>query len=330
MAVHLPSGYRTMAQTRERIAAAGSPVVPPPGMLEKLTGVRGVHVRDDGEQCSDLAVYAVRKALAAAGTSIGDVDLLLFAAGGQDLVEPATAHIVAAKLGASCPVFDVKNACNSVLNAVETARAMIESGLYRTVLIACGEAATTVTRWHLPTGRAWRESLAGFTLSDAGAALLLTAGPADDDAPGVLATRFFAASSSWRECTVEAGGSMHPRPATDEPTYVRVNGDMMAMGERHNRDAAVELREELRLAEHAAFIGVHQISVPQFRRTVRNLPFPDDRYLLTVADHGNAAAASLPLQLALARESGRVAPGDLVALIGMASGYSAGVALIRM
>ncbi|MFF4369470.1 3-oxoacyl-ACP synthase III family protein [Streptomyces sp. NPDC001594] len=329
-AVHLPAQYRTMEQTRAQIAAAGSPVVPPRGLVERFTGVRGVHVRDEGQQASDLAAQAAAKALATAGTDISDVDLLLFASSCQDLLEPATAHIVAAKLGASCPVFDVKNACNSVLNALQVARALIETGHHRTILITCGETPTLGTRWHLPDVRTLHSAAVGYTVSDAGAAMLLTAGPAGEADPGILTSRFSAESAAWEVCTVRAGGSMNWRPGDDEPTYVQMQGDMAAAGRQHATRALTGYQSEFELVRSSAFIAIHQISVAQFYEAVTALDLPPERCMLTVADHGNAASASLPLQLALAQESGRVGPGDVVAMIGFASGFSAGLTIIRL
>lgn len=329
-AVHLPAQYRTMEQTRAQIAAAGSPLVPPRGLLERFTGVRGVHVRDQDQQASDLAAEAAAKALATAGTDISDVDLLLFASSCQDLLEPATAHVVAAKLGASCPVFDVKNACNSVLNALQVARALIESGQYRTVLITCGETPTLGTRWHLPDVRALHGSAVGYTVSDAGAAMLLTAGAAGEQAPGILTSRFSAESAAWEVCTVRAGGSMNWRPGSDDPTYVQMQGDMVAAGRQHATRALAGYQAELELVRSSSFIAVHQISVAQFHETITALGLPAERCMLTVADHGNAASASLPLQLVQAQETGRAGLGDLVSLIGFASGFSVGVTVIRL
>ncbi len=319
-----------MEQTRERIAASGSPVVPPRGLLERFTGVRGVHVRDEDQQASDLAVAAAAKVLASAGTGIKEVDLLLFASSCQDLLEPATAHIVAAKLGATCPVFDVKNACNSVLNALQVARAIIETNQHRTILIACGETPTLGTRWHLPDVRALHSAAVGYTVSDAGAAMLLTAGPAGEQDPGIITTRFSAESTAWQVCTVQAGGSMNWRPGSDEPTYVQMQGDMAATGRQHATRALTGYQPELELVRSSAFIALHQISAAQFHQSVTALNLPAERCMLTVADHGNAASASLPLQLARAQETGRVGPGDLVSLIGFASGFSAGITVIRL
>ncbi|MCC3769155.1 3-oxoacyl-ACP synthase III family protein [Streptomyces sp. UNOC14_S4] len=327
-AVHLPSRYRTMAETRERIAASGGAYTPPPGLLEDLTGVRGVHLRDEGVQASDLAVAAARQALEAAGAGVGTVDLLLFAATSHDLLEPATAHIVAAKLGVRCPVFDVKNACNSVLNAMEAACAFIAVRRYRTVLIACGETLTETTRWRVPDHEALLRAMPGYTVSDAGAALLLTAGPSGEGDPGVLSMSFMGDSTAWNACTVAGGGSMHGRSLDDDHTTLRLNGSRL-------RDALDLL--PLTLAPHpdlepiraSAFIAFHQISLPQFHDTARQLRLPVARCMASVADHGNCGAASLPLQLVKAQEAERVEPGDLVGMIGLASGTSAGLVLLR-
>ncbi|MEV4439512.1 3-oxoacyl-[acyl-carrier-protein] synthase III C-terminal domain-containing protein [Streptomyces sp. NPDC049577] len=331
IAVTLPARYRTVEQTREGIAAAGSRFVPPPGMLEDLLGVRGVHVRDEGEQASDLAAAAAVKALAGAGTTAGDVDLLLFASGSQDMIEPATAHIVAAKLGARCPVFDVRNACNSLLDALDVAALFIETGRHRSVLVTCGETLTMTTRWHVPDQQAFLRALPGYALSDAGAALLLTAGPAGEHDPGLLTVVTGADSTAWEACTVAAGGSRHFRPADDEPTYMRLGDDAM-------RDAVLQLapralagaHRELGQARTSAFMALQQATLRQFEEVRDALGLPADRTLPVVAEHGNTASASLPLQLVRAIESDRVEPGDLVALFGMGSGLSAGLALLRL
>ncbi|EFE66440.1 3-oxoacyl-ACP synthase [Streptomyces sp. NWU49] len=328
VSAHLPSRYRTLDETRVKVAETGG-YAPPPGLLEDLTGVRGVHVHEDGANASDLAVTAARSALDEAGLKIGDVDLLLFAATSQDLIEPATAHLVATKLGASCPVFDVKNACNSFLNAMEVAASFIENGRYRTVLIACGELSTLATRWHVPDRQDLLRALPGYTASDAGAAMVLTAGPAGERDPGVLALRFASNSDAWEACTVAGGGSMHHLSVHDDHTTLRLNGDLR----QGALDAAPRILatagEELETVRTSAFVAFHQIAMPQYREMLELFSLPEDRCMPAVAEHGNCAAASLPLQLVKAREADRIESGDLVAMIGLASGFSFGLALVR-
>ena len=128
VAVHLPERVMDNATVERRVAESSEGFRPPRGLVHRLTGVTVRHLMPEDAQASDLAVAAAGKLLADTGTATEDVDLLLFAAASQDMCEPATAHIVAAKLGLTCPVMDVKNACNSVLNAVELAEALITAG----------------------------------------------------------------------------------------------------------------------------------------------------------------------------------------------------------
>ncbi|MFI0743006.1 3-oxoacyl-[acyl-carrier-protein] synthase III C-terminal domain-containing protein [Streptomyces sp. NPDC021100] len=124
---------------------------------------------------------------------------------------------------------------------------------------------------------------------------------------------------------------MPVRSANLETTYIRLNGDLL-------RDTALaalpraleQAGSELEAARRSAFIAFHQTTLPQYHEVIERLRLPPGRCLPTVAQHGNAASASLPLQLVTALENDRLEPGDTVALIGMASGFSAGVVLIRL
>jgi 3-oxoacyl-[acyl-carrier-protein] synthase III len=188
VAAVLPSGRLSTAEVEQQLDAqrlAGWRV--PVGMIERLTGVRYRHVAPPGENASDLAAAAAGKLLAGTGTAIADVDLLIFASASQDMMEPATSHMVSARLGARCPVFDVKNACNSVLNGIQVADALIRTGAHRRVLVVTGETPSRAVRWRIGSREQFVESLPGYTLSDGGAALLLepaARGPAAARTPG--------------------------------------------------------------------------------------------------------------------------------------------------
>ncbi|MFD7643436.1 3-oxoacyl-ACP synthase III family protein [Kitasatospora sp. NPDC059795] len=300
--------------------------------MTQLTGVEGVHLAAPDEQPSDLAVAAARKALAESGHSADDIDLLIFAASCQDHTEPATAHVVAAKFGLSCPALDVKNACNSVLNAVELTQALISTGQYRTVLIACGERAADATRLNVPDAAAFARAFPGYGFSDAGAALVLTAGGGEPSAPGVLGCRFVADSAAWSSAVVRSGGSAALREPSEEGRYFRTESTAMRSRLRALWPGLRLFLDELGLAwRDFAFIGVHQVAAGDIRTMLAVEPtMPADRLVLTLPRHGNVASASLPLQLVRARESGLAGPGDLVALIGFAAGASAGLAVLRL
>ncbi|GAA3849713.1 ketoacyl-ACP synthase III [Saccharothrix violaceirubra] len=320
VAVHLPEHRMSTAEVERRLG----PFTPPAGLVTRLTGVESRHVMRDDEQASDLAVAAARKLLADTGTAPADVDLLLFASASQDMVEPATAHIVAAKLELSCPVMDVKNACNSVLNAIEVADALITTGRYRRVLIASGESPSRAVRWNVDSLQAFLRAFPGYTLSDAGAALLLTPGD------GVLGSGFTADSTQWEVGTLPGGGSRHPRDP--EHTYfdldgARLKSAFLSLG-GGVLDATLD-RLGLTWADFAV-ICVHQVSLPYLGVFAERLGVPTDRLVITLPEHGNVASASLPLQLATAQRLGRCGPGDLVALVGLAGGVSLGMVVIRL
>src|SRR5690606_34858546 len=116
-----------------------------------------------------------RVAMEQAGIEAGDLDLIIFASSTQDLIEPATSHLVSNKLGSRAMVFDVKNACNSFINGMQVADGLIKAGTYRRVLVCTGEAPSEAIRWELRDWAHMKESFAGYTFGDAGAAIVLEA-----------------------------------------------------------------------------------------------------------------------------------------------------------
>ncbi|MGI5187797.1 3-oxoacyl-ACP synthase III family protein [Promicromonospora sp. CA-289599] len=349
VAVHLPERTRDVAEAERELHRRNPKVAPRIPMVSRLTGVRRIHVADDDQQASDLAVAASRTVLDRAGLRSADVDLLLFASATQDMIEPATSHIVAAKLGVRAPVMDVKNACNSVLNGIEVAEALIGTGRYRRVLVACGEMPTRGVRWDVPDRSTYAMSAAGYTMSDAGAAVLVEAtgartedGFEDDlaaelaglvepaDKPsGILASVFTAESQHWDVGMLPGGGTVNPRDP--ERSYFEIDGSRL-------REAFVAfgpgpVEQALAAAgvtiDDVALIAVHQVAVAYLADVHRALGVPADRTILTVADHGNIASATLPLQLATALESGRLRRGDVVLLLGLAGGISMGAMVVR-
>ncbi|POM24709.1 3-oxoacyl-[acyl-carrier-protein] synthase 3 [Actinomadura rubteroloni] len=320
-AAHLPAATLTSAEVEARVAAASGGFRPLPTIVERMTGIRSRHVLGPGEQASDLAVAAARTALADRGLTPDALDLLVFGSASQDLIEPATAHIVAAKLGASCPVFDVKNACNSLLNGVQTAEALIRTGQAERALVCTGESPSRAIRWNVADRAAFVDAFAGYTLSDGGAAVLLEAAPDG----GIFYRDFAAVSSAWRVGTLPGGGSMHPR----DPEFTYFSGDG-----RRLKDVFVAAGPEIfRTAlektgltwDDFAIVAVHQVTMPYLELLRAMLEIPAGKLVVTLPEHGNLASASLPFQLATALRTGRCRPGDRVALLGLAGGVSLGV-----
>lgn len=324
---HLPERVRSTRETEARLRAENPGVALPLGLIARMTGVESVHEREPGEQASDLAVHAARRALAA---SPEPVDLLLFASASQDLLEPATSHIVADALGLDVPVFDVKNACNSVLNAVQVAHALIVSGQARRVLIASGETPTSAVRWRLADRHQFVRSFPGYTMSDAGAALVLEAAPGGPGARGVIDLAFSAASRHWRVGTLPMGGSMRPRDL--DATYFDIDGRalqraFLALGPELVTDLLA--RNGVALAD-LDLVLMHQVAEPHLAPIAERLGLSVERILPTVARRGNLASATLPVQLRQALDAGLVGTGSLILLVGLAGGISLGAGLVRL
>ncbi|GAA2601159.1 ketoacyl-ACP synthase III [Actinomadura fulvescens] len=320
---YLPERTVTSAEIEARVAAesAHHGFRPLPTIVERMTGIRTRHVMRADQQASDLAVEAARTLLADRGAAPRDLDLLIFGSASQDLIEPATAHIVAAKLGATCPVFDVKNACNSFLNAVQIAEALIRTGRHERVLVCGGETPSRAIRWNVRDRAQFVDAFAGYTLSDGGAAMLVEAAPDG----GIFYRDFAAVSTAWDIGTLPAGGSMHPR----DPEFSYFSGDGRRLKDvfmANGPEIFVTALEKNGLTwDDFAIVAVHQVTVPYLEVLRSVLEIPADKLVVTLPEHGNVASVTLPLQLATAMGEGRCGSGDRVALIGLAGGVSLGV-----
>lgn len=333
--VFLPTSTRSTDETEATLRQQNPELALPWGLISRITGVERVHLRPKGWQTSDLAVAAARDALLSDDQPI---ELLIFASASQDLIEPATSHIVAAKLGLSCPVMDVKNACNSVLNALQVADALIRTGQYGRVLVVSGEQPSHAVRWKLENKEQFLRSFPGYTMSDGGAAMVLerTVISAEEDSnepplsAHLLGGHFVADSRHWQIGTLGTGGSMDPHAR---------NGSYFDMDGAALREAFLELGPEpvakglrnlgLKL-DQLNFIAIHQVAAPMLAPVMATLGLSTTRCLDTVSSHGNLASVTLPLQLKLALDSGQVGPGSLVGLVGLAGGISLGLMVARL
>lgn len=325
----VPEQVVTSDEVEARIAAASAKhgFAPRPGVVLERTGVRERRFRAAGQDASDLAVNAARIAMERAGVTAEDLDLIVFASSSQDLIEPATSHLVSSKLGARAVVFDIKNACNSFIQGIQVADGLIRSGQYQRVLVCTGEAPSSAIRWELRDWAHMKESFAGYTFGDAGAAVVLEP---RSDGTGFGHVAFQAASNHWEICTLRAGGTMHPR----DPDQAYFAGDGNSL-----RDAFLELGPQLILdcftQTRTSFddydvVLFHQVTEPFLDVFLGASGVPESKVVRTVDTLGNVASATLPLQLDRAMADGRVQPGSNVLWIGLGAGISLGVMTMRV
>ena len=323
----LPPTTRTSEEVEARIAAESPGFRPRPGSVGAISGILTRHVADDSQQCSDLAADAASRALAAAAIDARDIDLLIFASASQDLLEPATANIVQEKVGTTAAVFDIKNACNSFLNGMQVAEAMVLSGAANRVLVTTGELCSRAINWRVRNADDFRRHFPGYTMGDAGAAAIL--GRSSDER-GIYYRRFITVSKHWSLATIPAGGSMHPRG--EEHTYLSADGAALKQTFVDLAPSVVCLLRRESGMSFDAFdrILIHQATLPYLEEMLEVAGIPSDRVEVTVPTLGNMAAASLPVAFARAIERGAISRGDNVLWLGLASGISVGAMMMHV
>ncbi|MFJ5984554.1 3-oxoacyl-ACP synthase III family protein [Lentzea sp. NPDC092896] len=316
-AVHIPAGRQTVSDAEDRFRADNPGISMSRGVLHHMYGLLERTVADAEDQPSDLAVRAARTVLDQHGTAPADVDLLIYTGILADMEEPATAHVVAEKLGLSAPVFDLKNACNGVLNGIEVADAFIRAGQYRRVLVVSAEVSTRETRRTLENPKDVLVALPSLSTGDMGSAVLVEA----RERPGVLGSRFFANSWGWEAATL-------PNPYANNRVlgHLRIDSAKLVASFDGMADRIERAMTEIGVKPgDLDFACVHQPSVAFTRLACEWAGVTADQIIPTFAAHGNVATNTIPLQLAMALETGRLQSGDLVGLFGYASGASVGV-----
>ncbi len=311
----LPARVLTSQQLQDEVVA-GSGLRLPDRMFEKATGIVTRRFAADDEYASTLALAAARNALDSAGYDPLDIDLLVYASATRDVCEPATAHLVQAELGSRAHAFDVSNACNSFINGIDVARAMILAGRARRALVVTGETPSRAMRRD-PSGLAdFRDGFAGYTFGDAGAAVVVE--PVERG--GILDVETETASEHWAVGGIPGGGSRHPRG--DEYSYFRGGGkELRGVFEKIGGDILTRVAARTGLGWGAyARVLVHQVTLPYLERFVELTGVPAEKLVLTVPELGNVASATLGVQLD--RIHGELASGDKVLMVGLGGGVS--------
>jgi 3-oxoacyl-(acyl-carrier-protein) synthase III len=295
----------------------------PPGVLDRLFGVRNRFFANDGVQCSDLAAGAARKILQE--TDAKSIDCMIFAAASSDLIEPATANIVQVKLGLDCPVFDVKNACNSFVSAMQVAASFVKSGQYKKVLITNGEILQNAITYNITDNADLMKRIASFTLGDAGTAAILEA---SDDESGIIYHDMRSLGEYWELCVIPGGGSMFPQDCSKHffegktaelrDVFIREKGEMF---EKCFRETGYT-RDDI---DH---FFIHQVSKGTVKAMADDLNIPIEKFHCIIEEYGNTAAASIPLSIDLALKAGKLKKGQKVIIIGLAAGISMSVQLM--
>ncbi len=295
----------------------------PQGMIEKLFGIKERRFAAADEQVSDLATKAAIPLLEKHKEK--EIDLLIFASASSDLIEPATSNIIQHKLGLTCPVMDVKNACNSFVSALQVSSGLIATGQYKNILVVTGEKLSDGIRYSYKDTEQLKNNFASFSFGDAGSATLLSYSA---NGSSILYQKFMSAGNFWELCTVKGGGSMHPH---EDMNYFE--GRTAALRNTiidHAQSFIKECFEEAKInANDIDHLFTHQVSIGIFKDVVEITEIPMEKCHIVFDEFGNTAASSIPLAIEKAMNKKQLKRGQLILLIGMAAGISISFQLIR-
>jgi 3-oxoacyl-[acyl-carrier-protein] synthase III len=289
--------------------------------IQQRTGIQQRHIAQDGELTSDLAVAASQKALARAGLSGADLDLIVLATTTPDQTFPATAATVQAKLGMGLgAAFDVQAVCSGFVYALAVADNFIRAGQAKNALVIGAETFSRILDWN--------DRGTCVLFGDGAGAVVLQAEPASGDGArrGILSTHLHSDGKHRDLLYVDGGVS-----STKTVGHVRMNGKEVF---RHAVQRLAEVVDESLTANGLSQADIdwlvpHQANRRIIDSTARKLSLPPEKVVLTVNRHGNTSAASIPLALTEAVEDGRVKRGDLLLLEAMGGGLTWGAALVR-
>jgi 3-oxoacyl-[acyl-carrier-protein] synthase III len=306
----LPPRRVTNAELAERVDTTHEWIV-------ERTGIEARHIAADGETTATLATEAAEKALAAAGVPAEKVGLIVLATATPDQTFPASATRVQTALGIDdCIAFDVAAVCTGFLYALSVADNMLKGGMAEYALVIGSETFSRILDWE--------DRTTCVLFGDGAGALLLRSVEAQDK--GILATKLHADGRHNDLLFVDGGVS-----TTGTVGKLRMKGKEVF---RHAVvNLAAVLNETLAAAGHAAdevdWVVPHQANKRILDATAKKLGLDPARVVVTVDQHANTSAASVPLALDTAVRDGRIKPGNLIVLEAMGGGFTWGAAVVR-
>ncbi len=313
----LPSRVVTNAELAAQIDTSDEWIV-------ERTGIRQRYIAGDGETTASLAIAAARAALDDAGLAASDIDLIVLATATPDNTFPATATKVQHALGCNgCIAFDVAAVCSGFLYALTTADSLLKTGMGTRALVIGAETFSRILDWE--------DRTTCVLFGDGAGAVILEApsqdGAAGADLPGVLASRLHADGANHDLLYVDGG-----------PSTTQTVGHLRMKGREVFRHAVVNLANVLNeviedagiSADDIDWIVPHQANARILDATAKKLGIAPEKVVVTVDQHANTSAASVPLAYDVARRDGRIKAGDLVMFEAMGGGFTWGASLVRI
>jgi 3-oxoacyl-[acyl-carrier-protein] synthase-3 len=311
---YLPPRRVSNDQLAAELAAKG--VETSDAWIVERTGIRARHFADAGVTTSDLGAQAARHAIEAAGLKPQDIDLIIVATSTPDMVFPSAACIMQNKLGiAGCPALDVQAVCSGFVYALTIADAMIRTGSASKALVVGAEVFSRILDFN--------DRTTCVLFGDGAGAVVLEA----SDTPGILASDLHADGKHVGILCVP--GTVSGGQVLGDP-LLKMDGQAvfkLAVGVLEDA-ARATLEKAGRKDSDIDWLIPHQANIRIMQSTAKKLKLPIDKLVVTVDQHGNTSAASIPLALDAAVRGGKVKKGDTLMLEGVGGGFTWGAVLL--
>lgn len=285
--------------------------------IRERTGINKRHIVGKHENCSDLAEAASRRALEAAGIEPEDIDLIVLATTTPDQIFPSTACEVQQKLGIhGCPAFDVQAVCTGFIYALSVADKFIRTGSSRRALVIGSETFSRILDW--------QDRATCVLFGDGAGAVVIEAA----EEPGIISSHLHADGAYKDLLQVPRGigsGSCDGDPYVEMRGYEVFKMAVTTLG----RIVDETLEANGMKKSDIDWLIPHQANTRIIQATARKLDLPMDQVVVTVGEHGNTSAASIPLALDTAVRDGRICRGETVLMEGFGGGFTWGSVLLR-
>jgi 3-oxoacyl-[acyl-carrier-protein] synthase-3 len=311
---YLPPRRLTNADLVSELAARG--VETSDQWIVERTGIRARHFAAAGVTASDLGAQAARQAIEAAGISAKDIDLIIVATSTPDMVFPSAACILQSKLGiAGCPAFDLQAVCSGFVYALTIADSMIKTGAASKALVIGAEVFSRILDFN--------DRTTCVLFGDGAGAVVLEA----SDTPGILASDLHADGKHVDILCVP--GTVCGGQVLGDP-LLKMDGQAvfkLAVGVLEDA-ARAALAKAGKTGADIDWMIPHQANIRIMQATAKRLKLPWDKVIVTVDEHGNTSAASIPLALDVSVRSGKVKKGDTLMLEAVGGGFTWGAILL--
>lgn len=282
--------------------------------IVERTGIKERHIIADDEKLTDMVEIAAKRAIDSAGIDKDKIDLIIVATITSDFITPSVACILQQSFGIkNCPAFDINAACSGFIYGLSIADQYIKNGLAKHVLLVAAEALSKITDW--------QDRSTSVLFGDGAGAVVLKA----DNKPGIRSTHLYA-DGSYQQL-LYAKNALY---GVNESPYIKMQGNELF------KIAVIKLSEVVQEAldynnidiSHIDWLVPHQANLRIIKAVAKRIKLPMERVILTIQEHGNTSAASVPLALDEGVRSGKINHGDTLVMEAFGAGLVWGSALV--